>query len=610
MIFLQEDQEKLQKLHVKNLFDLALIVPASYDNLFISNIPKAGINTVVDAEISAVDFQGKYLKLHLFAHNFNQSMDAIIFNPKYYHQKSFKAGERVYLKGKLEFQLGKFQLLQPQIVSQINKLVPKYKTSLQNRTVLNLVKKYLVPGSLESEGLPQNIAEKIYEIHFPAVSFVEQVERHGIPQKNIDALKYVEIYSHIKLLISKKTVVPSQQKLQGDVTSFIDALPFTLTNDQKKVITEIQKDLNSDVAAKRVIMGDVGCGKTMVILASVMIAYPSRTILMAPTTILAAQIYEEAEKFLPHCIKVGFVSGSTKVQNLEVYDFIIGTHALLYRELPKSDLIMIDEQHRFGTKQREMIKHLVSEGEKRPHFLQFSATPIPRTLSMIQSSLIDISYIKELPFKKDIDTKIITKYDFKDLIAHIKEEIQKGRQTIIVYPLVEESEVLDYQSIDQAKHYWQENFENVYITYGKDKEKEEVLEAFREQGNILLATTVIEVGISLPKLSTIVIVAPERLGLATLHQLRGRVSRNGLKGYCYLFTKQKSTKRLKEFTDTLNGFEIAELDLKYRQAGDLLKGYEQSGKSFKWFDAATDETILSSVKENLGLKESQSIFQV
>ena len=379
-------------------------------------------------------------------------------------------------------------------------------------------------------------------------------------------------------------------------------LPFTLTNDQQRVIAEIAKDLSSGIAAKRVIMGDVGCGKTMVILAAVMLARPSRSILMAPTTVLATQIYEEAKKYLPQQIKTALItqkSGMGEKEDLSAYDFLIGTQALLYRDLPDADLIMIDEQHRFGTRQRAMIAKMVSEGKKHPHFLQFSATPIPRTLSMIESTLIDISLIKELPYKKEITTQIIQKHDFPDLLEHIKRESDAGRQTIIVYPLVEESETIDYQSIDEARAFWEEKFEGVYVTHGKDREKEEILERFRDKGRILLATTLIEVGISLPRLSTIVIVAPERLGLATLHQLRGRVSRTGLKGYCFLFTKAKPSERLRAFAKTLDGFEIAELDLKYRQGGDLLRGEAQSGKSFVWFDPAEDEAILEKAKQFL-----------
>jgi ATP-dependent DNA helicase RecG len=285
--------------------------------------------------------------------------------------------------------------------------------------------------------------------------------------------------------------------------------------------------------------------------------------------------------------------------DLSGYDFIIGTHALLYRELPEAALVMVDEQHRFGTLQRNMLEKLVSEGSKKPHFLQFSATPIPRTLAMIESAHIDVSLITSTPFKKDINSKVIHKSDFSELLAHIKSEIAKENQVLIVYPLVEQSEVLEYQSIEEARGYWEKNFDDVYVTHGKDKEKEQVLLAFREQGKVLISTTVVEVGISLPKLTTVVIVGAERLGLSTLHQLRGRVSRTGLKGYCYLYTNQNSSERLDRFVETTSGFDIANLDLKFRKSGDLLKGTNQSGNQFKWFDFAEDAEVVKEVKSSL-----------
>jgi ATP-dependent DNA helicase RecG len=336
----------------------------------------------------------------------------------------------------------------------------------------------------------------------------------------------------------------------------------------------------------------------MVILAGVYMNYPNKSILMAPTTILANQLYEEAKKFLPN-FKTALVTNKTKKIDLENFDFLIGTHALLYKDLPQATLVMVDEQHRFGTKQRNMLSKLVQSTDLKPHFLQFSATPIPRTQAMIESAHIDVSLITTTPFKKDITTKVIRKKDFKNLISHIKQEISLNRQILIIYPLVEESEAINYQSIDEARGYWEKNFKNVYVTHGKDKEKEQILEEFRDKGDILIATTVVEVGISLPRLSTVIIVGAERLGLATLHQLRGRVSRTGLKGYCFLYTNLEKSARLEEFCKTTNGFEIANLDLRYRNSGDLLKGEAQSGKQFKWVDLATDEKIIKEVKQDL-----------
>lgn len=598
MLLKSEDKERLKKIGVSNLLDLALITPSRYENLYISNTPKIGFNNVIDATILSTSYNPKFMKLTLFAHNFDIELQGIIFHARKFHYDTFKSQTRLYLLGKLDVNYDKLQIVQPQVVEGINTIVPKYKTKLQNKTMLRVIREQVTQEALLALGIDEKMVETLYEIHYPTIAFIETYEKYGtFSDETIYTLKYLEIYNHIQKLSQKKIDTPSKKRLSGDLSLFLEGLPFSLTRDQFKVIAEIKNDFLGKNSAKRVIMGDVGSGKTMVILASVMLAYPSKSILMAPTTILATQIYEEALKFLPSSFKVALITNkSDKKESLLDYDFLVGTHALLYRELPDADLIMVDEQHRFGTKQRALISKLVSHEDKAPHFLQFSATPIPRTLSMMQSSIIDISQIKELPFPKDIETFNIGGAEFSDLVAHIKEEIKGGRQTIVVYPLVEESEVIDYQSIDEARGWWEKTFEKVYVTFGKDKEKDDVIEAFKKDGNILIATTLIEVGISLPNLSTIVIVAPERLGLASLHQLRGRVSRTGLKGYCYLFSKLRPSERLIKFSQTLDGFEIAELDLMYRQGGDLLKGDIQSGKSFKWFDPKEDEEILMQVK--------------
>ena len=281
---------------------------------------------------------------------------------------------------------------------------------------------------------------------------------------------------------------------------------------------------------------------------------------------------------------------------MEESNLLVGTHALLYQELPQVDLVMVDEQHRFGTMQREQIARMTSEGDKLPHFLQFSATPIPRTQALIYSNFVDLSLITDLPSKKEIETYVIDRDDFKTLLQKIVEEIEKENQIIIVYPLVEESNYFEYQSLEEGKEFWLKHFEKVYITHGKDKNKEKIVKEFKEYGNILLTTTIIEVGISLPRLTTIVIVGAERMGLATLHQLRGRVARYGQKGFCYLYTNDKKNRRLQSFAKTMDGFKIAELDLQFRKSGDLLSGTTQSGKSFKFFDEVKDEKILFEVQ--------------
>ncbi len=412
----------------------------------------------------------------------------------------------------------------------------------------------------------------------------------------------VEAINHLTKLSKKKIDFRAIKRLNGSISPFIKNLPFKLTKDQERAILDIKRDLSSNRASRRLIIGDVGSGKTVIILASAVMAYPDKSILMAPTSILAVQLYQDAKKFLPDSIKVSLIKHGSSDKDLDA-DFIIGTHALLYRKnLPKAPLIMIDEQHRFGTKQRTLLEKLVSADKTRPHFLQFSATPIPRTQAMMLSNIIDVTIVEDTPFKKNIETKVIGRADFSKLLYKIKEEISKNHQILIVYPLVEESESIPYQSIDEGREFWESRFDNVFVTHGRDKEKEDTLLKFKESGNILLATTVVEVGISLPRLTLIVIVGAERLGLATLHQLRGRVGRLGLKSFCYLFTNDIENKRLKEFSRTNSGFDIAKLDLKFRNSGDILDGTIQSGIKFKWLNLAEDEDIIKEAQLRINSK--------
>jgi len=585
---MQKNSDKLKKLGVSNLLDLALLIPKSFDNTFINQTPIINeINTIAVKVIRSN--YSRVLSIRFFCETWDEEIGGVVFNPRPYHRGLFKIGASLHVRGKVEWQAGRLSIVQPVAVSEINTIVPKYKTVLQNRTMISLVKKYLSSEALEKEGLSAKEASVIMELH----------TSKSLNESSLHVMKFMEIYNYIRTLSKKKIDFRPKSRLSSDENDFVKSLPFELTSDQKSAISDIKKDFNSDKSARRIVMGDVGSGKTIVILASVMMAYPKRAVLMAPTTILAKQLFEEAQKFLPLHVKSFLLTSATsKKEDLGQYDFIIGTHALLHRKLPDFDLVMVDEQHRFGTKQREFINQLSVEDEKHPHFLQFSATPIPRTMSMIQSSLVDFSFIKQTPFEKDIETKTIRKVDFKNLTEHIKSEVKEGRQVIVIYPLVEESETIEYSSIEEARGYWEKNYKNVYVTYGADKNKEEVLETFRDEGSILIATTLVEVGISLPKLSTIVIVGAERLGLATLHQLRGRVSRTGLKGYCFLYTNQNESKRLTEFGKSNNGFDIAELDLKYRKGGDVLGGIRQSGKKFEFYDM--EESVLLKVKKRLG----------
>jgi len=601
----EEAKQLFKKLKIYSLLDLALIIPTSYNDTTLSTTLELGKVHTLEAKVIESSVYGGKLRVTFILIQSGRRLSSTFFRVTPYHHKLFEVGSSHVIQGKLEEYNGYLQMPQPKSIKQIGKITPKYKTVLKESEIASLMEVYITEQNLFNEGLDSKEVATLMHIHFP--NSMEEVYTDGnFKAEFIEVLKFVEAFNHIKKLRGKRADFPALRALTGDITAFTEKLPFTLTNEQQQVIQDIQKDLSrEDKAAKRMVVGDVGSGKTMVILASVMMALPYKSILMAPTSLLALQLYEEACKHLPKDVKVALVMQGKDRGDYREADFIIGTHALLYKEdLPEASLVMVDEQHRFGTKQRASLEVLVSQGERKPHYLQFSATPIPRTQAMMQSELLDVSLITTTPFEREVLTQTISKPDFPDLLTHIKEETAQEHQVLIIYPLVEESTEIPYQSLDESRGFWESRFDNVYVTHGKDKQKEDVLLEFREKGNILLATTVVEVGISLPRLTLIVIVGAERLGLATLHQLRGRVGRNGLKSWCYLYSNSTENFRLEQFTKTTNGFDIAKLDLKFRDSGDILDGTIQSGQKFKWLDLAEDEEIVSYAKVRVRSIES------
>ena len=610
----QKDLEKFTRLGIQSITALATIAPSMYEDKRIHTQMLVDRIQVIDATVEHISRSPNRTLITLFVHNFNHKLEAVLFNPKPYQLHHFIVGEQSFFYGKVSCSSGHCQMTHPVKIDKVGSVIPKYKTVLRADVMRRLVEKYLTKENLLKESLPQAVVSLLMSIHYPSQDQGEKLSKH-----QLQALKFAELYDYMKVLSNKRRFFPSLYRLQDTWKDWAKTLPFELTPEQKATIRSVEKDLSKEIAAKRMIVGDVGSGKTMVILAAALMAKEHRAILMAPTTILANQLFEEAQKHLPTLKSVLVTNTTKKSINLSNYDFLIGTHALLHRELPEAGLIMIDEQHRFGTAQRNLLEKLIvgnSQNQEkniqnsklktqnslpRPHFLQFSATPIPRTQAMIDSAHIDVSLITQTPFEKDIDTMVIHKSDFPTLLDKIEVEIKQKHQVLLIYPLVEQSEALNYQSIAEARSYWEKHFDKVYVTHGKDKHKEAVLTEFKDKGNILLATTVVEVGISLPRLTTIVIVGAERLGLSTLHQLRGRVSRNGLKGYCYLYTNQEKSSRLDAFVKTDNGFDIAALDLKFRKSGDLLVGKTQSGDKFRWVDIGEDKVIVKKVKEHLSI---------
>lgn len=440
--------------------------------------------------------------------------------------------------------------------------------------------------------------EALFNIHFP--QNMEHLARAQYRLK-FEELFYIQLQLIRKNLLHKSKIkgYPFPKVGEHFTTFYNEHLPFELTDAQKRVIKEIRNDLGSNAQMNRLLQGDVGSGKTIVALMSLLIALDNgfQGCLMAPTEILSVQHYNglhELCKDLNTSIEI--LTGSTKaskrkeihkkLENGEL-NILIGTHALLEDKVKFQNLglAIIDEQHRFGVAQRSKLWH---KNEYPPHVLVMTATPIPRTLAMSVYGDLDISIIDELPpGRKEIKT--VHRFDANRLkvFRFLKEEIAKGRQVYIVYPLIQESEALDYKDLMDGYESIVREFPlpdyQISIVHGKMKpaDKEYEMNRFiKGETQIMVATTVIEVGVNVPNASVMVIESAERFGLSQLHQLRGRVGRGADQSFCILMTSHKLSQdaktRIQTMTRTSDGFEIAEVDLKLRGPGDLM-GTQQSG---------------------------------
>lgn len=488
------------------------------------------------------------------------------------------------------------------------------------QNALNLLKEPI------SETLPQYIIDEhhlisldkaIHEIHFP-----HSADRLRKAQYR---LKFEELF-YIQLNILRYSK-ERQMKFRGLYFSkvgdffnnfYFNNLPFQLTGAQKRVIKEIRNDTGSGRQMNRLLQGDVGSGKTLVALMSMLIALDNgyQACMMAPTEILAQQHYESLKKLLFGMnVRVELLTGSIKGKKREAIlnalltgdvNILIGTHAVLEDNVNFSSLgiVVIDEQHRFGVAQRAK---LWSKSNTPPHILVMTATPIPRTLAMTLYGDLDVSVIDELPpGRKPIKT--VHQFDNRrhSLYESIRKQIEEGRQIYIVYPLIKESEKIDIKNLEEGYEHVCEEFPQykVSVVHGKMKpgDKEEEMQKFvTGETQIMVATTVIEVGVNVPNASVMVIENAERFGLSQLHQLRGRVGRGADQSYCILVTgyklSEETRKRIQIMVDTNDGFEIAEADLKLRGPGDL-EGTQQSGIAFdlKIANLAKDGQIVQYVR--------------
>ena len=473
-----------------------------------------------------------------------------------------------------------------------------------------------LPDKLINQLKLSPINEALLNIHFP--------KNQEKLRKAEYRLKFEELfYIELNILEQKNTRIRRFSGFDFEKvgtlfnTFYSEKLPFTLTNAQKKVLKEIRRDLGSGLQMNRLLQGDVGSGKTLVALMSILIALDNKyqSCIMAPTEILANQHHESITKFLDDMpVRVKLLTGSTpSSERKKIHEellsgelhILIGTHALIEDtvQFKNLGLVVIDEQHRFGVAQRAKLWR---KNTQPPHVLVMTATPIPRTLSMTVYGDLDVSVIDELPpGRKPVKTVHFYEAKRMRLIEFMRKMIHQGRQIYIVYPLIKESEKLDLKDLEEGYdtilRYFPPPKYAVSVVHGRmrPEEKDKSMELFaRGQTNIMVSTTVIEVGVDVPNASVMVIENAERFGLSQLHQLRGRIGRGEYQSYCILMTSDKlseeARKRIQTLVQSNDGFEIAEVDLQLRGPGDI-EGTQQSGIPFdlKIANLGKDSEILT-----------------
>ena len=647
-----KETEKIRSLNINTLHDLLYYFPRAYDDR--TNIKKIEelrgdeyvVLKVQFLAVSTPDIPGRLKMTKARATDGTGVIDVVWFQMPYL-AKSLKIGEDYILIGHVKrgynFQMTnpEYKKISNQIEMEKGEILPVYSTvkNFAQNSLRKVLKKNIISNrKYFCENIPDEIIKKykimdrqtaLNEIHFPddKKNLEEAKRRFAIEELLILEMgilekKFIEGVSN-----EKKYELKDNKSL---VKNYLKNLNFTLTKAQKNVITDIYKELNSGIFINRLIQGDVGSGKTVVamILLLYIIENGYQGVIMAPTEILAAQHYLSIkDDFEKLGVRVELLTGSVKGKKREAMlsgiksgeiSLVIGTHALIEDnvEFGKLGLVVIDEQHRFGVVQRKKLrdKGILS------NLLVMSATPIPRSLALSIYGDLDISIIDELPpGRKPIKTKWIgNEIDLEKAYDFIEKKLREGRQAYFVVPLIEDSEKMAVKSIEQYRYEIENRFSDykIGILHGKMKnsEKDEVMKSFKnKETDILLSTTVVEVGINVPNATIISIINAERFGLSSLHQLRGRVGRGEYQSYCFLISKtdnDTSKARLRIMEKTQDGFEIAEEDLRLRKSGEIF-GTKQTGFSdLKFIDIIQDVKTIKAVKDMCVeyLKEKKGII--
>jgi ATP-dependent DNA helicase RecG len=619
-----------KELKIKTFGDLVYYFPYKYIDRTkfykISEVHAQMPYIQIKGKIRSMDTVGTGHKQRLTARFYDDtgSIELVWFQSVKWQLENLELNKEYIVFGKPSEFNGRINVVHPEMETEEEKqLKPAGLFQAHYVTTENMKKKYLLSKTINKfqltlislakgkikETLPEHIIRKLKLVSLEeALSIIHKPENTTDLKNARFRLKFEELFLiQLKILALKHN---RENKFKGfrfekvgyNFNKFYsDFLPFELTGAQKKVLKEIRRDVNRNVQMNRLLQGDVGSGKTLVALMTMLLAMDNgfQSCLMAPTEILAQQHFQSISNFLNGMgIEVGLLTGSTKASARKVLhekleagqlQILVGTHALIEDvvNFQNLGLVVIDEQHRFGVAQRAKLwqkNELIP-----PHVLVMTATPIPRTLAMTVYGDLDVSVIDELPpGRKPIETHHFFDNRRKQVNNFLRQQMEKGRQIYVVYPLISESEKMDLKNLEEGFRHISEAFPDVKVgmVHGRMKpnQKETAMQKFKQgETRIMVATTVIEVGVDVPNASVMVIESAERFGLSQLHQLRGRVGRGAEQSYCILMSSYKisneSRKRLATMVRTNDGFEIAEVDMKLRGPGDL-EGTQQSGMGF------------------------------
>ena len=623
----------LNRININTVEDLLTYYPYRYNIIKFINIEDADdtMTYYIKAKILSVPkvsyIKRNFNKLDFFATNNNHEFKVTIFNRSFL-KRNLTVDKEIVIIGKYSKIKNVFTANDIKFNIDEERIEPIYHLTegIKNSSLENIMNSALSTKISLSDNIPNYLNEKyklltkndaIRKIHQPkTINDIKQSELKLIYE---ELVTYMFKINYLKSINKISKGLPKEFN-DNDIQDFLSSLNFLLTKDQLSTIEDILKDMKESKRMNRLVLGDVGSGKTIVAIVAILANFLSgyQSTFMAPTEILAKQHYESIkEYFKEYDINISLLTGSiTKKQKENIYnqitngeiDLVIGTHALLNDNLNFKNLglVITDEQHRFGVNQRNLLQNKGLNGEA--DVLYLSATPIPRTYALTIYGDLDLSQIKTKPnIRKEIITKIADEKNIKEVLLKMYEELKLNHQIFVVSPLIEQNDELNLNSVMELKEKLNKAFNNkvkIEILHGKlkQKEKDELMKEFAENKiNILISTTVIEVGIDIPNATMMVIYNAERFGLATLHQLRGRVGRSGIQSYCYLVTNSFNNERLKVMEESSDGFYIAEKDFEQRGQGDLF-GVKQSGDmSFKIANLKRDFNILS--QANIDAKE-------